>query len=306
MVSGGTVTGDAGNLSNIMSQYTSGIDGVVGKWTGKSYDQFESMTSEFSTSFPETINSQLTDFASACDKYKEYETLRDEIKNLESQINSAKEGEDTSSLSSQKQEKVDKCEALRSEIANLLTSASGTKLEATVLSASVAASLGGATNSNTGSLFANGVADANLICTPDGYVFPFAKGIDAPVTSSVGPRDQPTAGASTNHHGTDIGVPEGTEVHSISSGVVTNAGRDDAGGYGNWVRVEHDNGTVAIYGHLSKSDYYNVGDRVNAGDVVALTGNEGVSTGPHLHLQVESSDGEVLNSENIFDGYWPV
>ena len=306
MESGGRITGDASNLSNIMSQYTSSVEGVTGVWTGKSHDQFEIMTSEFSGSYPNTVNDQLTAFASACDNYTKYEKLKNDLKQMEAtKSGMTSDDPNLATINREISDTQNEINSLKTQIESDLSSAGGSKLEATALTGSVAASLGGTTTSANGTAGSLAGQDPNLIYTADGYVFPFANGIDAPVTSSVGPRDQPTAGASTNHKGTDIGVPEGTEVHSMSSGVVTNAGRDDAGGFGNWVRVEHDDGTVAIYGHVSKSDFYNVGDRVNAGDVVALTGNEGVSTGPHLHLQIETTDGTVLNSENIFDGYWP-
>ena len=64
-------------------------------------------------------------------------------------------------------------------------------------------------------------------------------------------------------------------------------------GTGNYENVKSGN-TVSI-----------TGDRVNAGDVVALSGNEGISTGPHLHLQIEDSDGNLLNSEYLFEDCWP-
>ena len=69
--------------------------------------------------------------------------------------------------------------------------------------------------------------------------------------------------------------------------------------------VKQDDGNVVKYGHVSKSDYHNVGDRVEAGELIALSGNEGISTGPHLHLQIESSDGGILDSEDYFSDCWP-
>ena len=144
-----------------------------------------------------------------------------------------------------------------------------------------------------------------IVSEQSGYVFPFAKGVDASVTSSVGPRSQPIAGASTNHKGTDIGVSFGTEIHAISGGTVINAGRSDAGGFGNWVRIRQDDGNVVIYGHVSKSDSFKVGDRVEAGEVIAKVGSEGYSTGPHLHLEIHDPNDKILNSENLFSDCWP-
>lgn len=147
--------------------------------------------------------------------------------------------------------------------------------------------------------------DGLIHSTESGYTFPFAQGVSAPITSHVGLRNAPTAGASTNHKGTDIGVSYGTEIHAIYGGTVINAGRSDAGGFGNWVRIRQDDGNVVSYGHVSKSNYFNVGDRVEAGDVIANVGSEGISTGPHLHLEIHDANGNLLDSENYFADCWP-
>ena len=149
------------------------------------------------------------------------------------------------------------------------------------------------------------IPDGLIVSEKTGYVFPFEEGVSAPITSHVGHRDAPTAGASTNHKGTDIGVPTGTKVHAIGSGTVAACGRSSAGGFGNWVMIKQDDGNVVKYGHVSKSNFYSVGDRVEAGDIIALSGNEGISTGPHLHLQIEGPDGSILDSEDYFADCWP-
>ena len=300
MVSSGNVQSDLSSVKGAFSKYSSIVSELGSNWKGNSYDNFNSKAESFNSEFLGQMESCMGDFASACSLYEEYKAAKDNYNIAKSNYDTAVAADDKSSVStysSQMSTYQTSMNNLKSQIETLLGQVKSVKLTASTLNPTV--------TSAGGIKVSTGEQDPNLIYTDTGYVFPFEKGVSAPVTSSVGPRSQPTAGASTNHKGTDIGVPQGTEVHSISSGTVTNAGRGDAGGYGNWVRVQHDDGTVAIYGHLSKSDYYSVGDRVDAGDVIALTGNEGVSTGPHLHLQVESSDGEVLNSENIFDGYWP-
>jgi len=148
--------------------------------------------------------------------------------------------------------------------------------------------------------------DGNLIVSgKSGYVFPFAQGVNAPITSHVGYRIDPISGGDSNHKGTDIGVAHGTPIHAIQGGTVINAGRGDAGGFGNWVRIRQDDGNVVIYGHVSKSDYFSVGDRVEAGEVIANVGSEGYSTGPHLHLEIHDSNDNILNSENYFSDCWP-
>ncbi len=149
------------------------------------------------------------------------------------------------------------------------------------------------------------LAEKFIVSDKSGYVFPFERGQKAPITSHVGHRSAPTAGASTNHKGTDIGVPTGTKIYSISSGTVAACGRSSAGGFGNWVMIKQDDGRVVKYGHVSKSNFHKVGDHVEAGELIALSGNEGISTGPHLHLQIESANGGILDSEDFFSDCWP-
>ena len=67
-------------------------------------------------------------------------------------------------------------------------------------------------------------------------------------------------------------------------GTVINAG--PAQGFGNWVVIRHDDGEVSVYGHMR--DYnVSVGQRVSAGEQIAKIGNEGQSTGPHLHFEIK-------------------
>lgn len=86
------------------------------------------------------------------------------------------------------------------------------------------------------------------------------------------------------HKGIDIAVPEGTEVRSTMCGRVIFAGWDEV--YGNMVLVVNCvNGYSTMYGHNSEL-MVNAGDYVNEGDVIALSGNTGESTAPHLHYEV--------------------
>lgn len=89
----------------------------------------------------------------------------------------------------------------------------------------------------------------------------------------------------TFHGGIDMAAPLGTPIHAASDGVVIAAG--PASGYGNWVQVRGADGTVTMYGHMASSGVLvQKGQHVTAGDVIALVGNEGFSTGPHLHFEV--------------------
>ena len=112
------------------------------------------------------------------------------------------------------------------------------------------------------------------------------------ITSRFGLRNAPTEGASTNHGAIDIGVPEGTNVYATSSGKVTVAGA--VSGYGYAVYIDHGNGIVSRYGHLKAGGIkVSVGQQVTAGQVIALSGNTGISTGPHLHFEVRVNDVKV-------------
>ncbi|MGY1668948.1 M23 family metallopeptidase [Geodermatophilus sp. SYSU D00696] len=85
------------------------------------------------------------------------------------------------------------------------------------------------------------------------------------------------------HYGIDLANALGTPIYSATDGVVLRAGR--ASGYGNAVYIQDPEGNVHVYGHMR---YYDVraGDIVHAGDQIAKIGNEGQSTGPHLHYQI--------------------
>lgn len=85
------------------------------------------------------------------------------------------------------------------------------------------------------------------------------------------------------HAGTDLAAPIGVRVRAISRGTVIFAGAQS--GYGNKVEIEHWDGTVSYYAHMSEIDV-RVGETVDAGEKVGEVGNTGRSTGPHLHLQV--------------------
>lgn len=102
------------------------------------------------------------------------------------------------------------------------------------------------------------------------------------VTSIFGNRTAPTAGASTNHGAIDIGVSY-VPVYAPASGKVILAGY--VSGYGNYIKIDHGNGYYTAFGHLSS---FNVkaGDVVTTGQQIAVSGNTGVTTGPHLHYEV--------------------
>ncbi|MEU5843571.1 M23 family metallopeptidase [Rhodococcus sp. NPDC047139] len=87
----------------------------------------------------------------------------------------------------------------------------------------------------------------------------------------------------TLHAGIDIAGPIGTPIYAVADGEVIDSG--PASGFGMWIRLLHDDGTVTVYGHIDQS-LVSVGQRVMAGDQIATMGNRGFSTGPHLHFEV--------------------
>jgi alkylated DNA nucleotide flippase Atl1 len=92
-----------------------------------------------------------------------------------------------------------------------------------------------------------------------------------------------TQGYSSTHDGVDIANSLGTPIYAVGSGEVINSG--PAQGYGQWIRILHADGTVTEYGHMFQRDV-SVGQQVSAGQRIALMGNEGDSSGVHLHLRV--------------------
>lgn len=103
------------------------------------------------------------------------------------------------------------------------------------------------------------------------------------ITSPFGHRNNPTGAGTMIHGGTDYGVACGTEVYASASGTVTVAGW--AGHSGNRVMVDHGDGLETGYSHNTKV-LVNVGDKVKRGDLIALSGTTGNSTGCHVHFDV--------------------
>ncbi|MFU0783846.1 MAG: hypothetical protein ACFWT2_12290 [Thermoanaerobacterium thermosaccharolyticum] len=115
------------------------------------------------------------------------------------------------------------------------------------------------------------------------------------ITSMFGWRSDPFGGGQEYHSGIDIACNIGTPVHSVSDGKVLYAG--SCSGYGNIV-VVRDSMYNYLYAHLSKINV-KTGDMVKIGDIVALSGNEGRSTGPHLHFGISKITGDNWNTSWI-------
>ena len=119
------------------------------------------------------------------------------------------------------------------------------------------------------------------------------------LTSDYGMRWHPVLGGRRQHKGVDLAAPIGTPIHVPMAGVVISSG--PASGFGMWVRVQHGDGTITVYGHINRS-LVQVGQRVAAGQVIAETGNRGQSTGPHLHIGV-MQNGVYVNPKPWLDAH---
>ncbi|MFL5344888.1 MAG: M23 family metallopeptidase [Hyalangium sp.] len=106
------------------------------------------------------------------------------------------------------------------------------------------------------------------------------------LTSGFGPRIHPILGSEMEHRGVDISVPVGTPVHSPSDGVVVRVRQGPVNGL--WLELDHGDGVRTLYCHLSLVEV-KPGQKVKAGESVALSGETGRVTGPHLHYQVKLS-----------------
>ena len=122
------------------------------------------------------------------------------------------------------------------------------------------------------------------------YLWPLMT-ISYRLSSPFGWREDPVHGKRAWHAGMDLADAQGNPVVAAADGVVSFVGW--RAGYGNLVVIEHEQGFSTRYGHLQKG-VAKVGHRVNAGDLIALLGNTGRSTGAHLHFEVRKND-QALN-----------
>jgi len=113
---------------------------------------------------------------------------------------------------------------------------------------------------------------------------PSLKPVNIPCCSSgYGWRNDPILGIRNFHEGLDFSAAHGEQIRATASGIVLEAGR--AGHYGKYVKINHGGGLETRYAHASKL-LVKKGDLVSKGEVIALVGNTGRSTGPHLHYEI--------------------
>jgi murein DD-endopeptidase MepM/ murein hydrolase activator NlpD len=100
------------------------------------------------------------------------------------------------------------------------------------------------------------------------------------------------------HFGQDFHVPYGTDVYATGDGKIIESGWN-SGGFGNYIIIDHDNGLQTTYGHLSDIRVTK-GMNIKRGDLIALSGSTGTSSGPHLHYEIKQF-GEHKNPINFFN-----
>lgn len=116
----------------------------------------------------------------------------------------------------------------------------------------------------------------------------------ARLSSKFGRRSSPKRGASSYHRGIDLAIASGTPIYASQSGTVTIASY--TGGYGNLVEINHGSGLTTRYGHCLSLKVKR-GQKVQKGELIALVGSTGVSTGPHVHFEVRKG-GTAVNPLN--------
>lgn len=105
-------------------------------------------------------------------------------------------------------------------------------------------------------------------------------------------------GMGGGHRGRDINAPQGTPVYACNAGVVRFAGSHYS--YGNYIEIDHPDGLMTLYAHNSQL-LVSEGDVVQQGQVIALVGSTGMSTGPHVHLEFQQN-GALLNPDDFVTG----
>ncbi len=126
---------------------------------------------------------------------------------------------------------------------------------------------------------------------------PFVNPImSARLSSQYGTRIHPIKKYSQSHRGIDLAAPQDSPIRAIIKGIVIFA--DRYAGYGNLVVIRHENGMTSHYGHCSRI-LVEPGTYVNTGEIIAKIGSTGMSTGPHLHLEIRR-DGVPINPLSVF------
>lgn len=120
------------------------------------------------------------------------------------------------------------------------------------------------------------------------------------LTAGYGPRTDPFTGRPEFHPGVDISTPAGNKIVAPAAGTVVKVGWET--GYGRYVEIAHGFGLNTAYGHLATARVVE-GQRVKRGEVIALVGSTGRSTGPHLHYEVRTGGKSVNPLDYVLNAF---
>lgn len=148
----------------------------------------------------------------------------------------------------------------------------------------------------------SGIQDQQLLDRLDRFILvlsslPIGRPVFGRINSGYGLRISPFSGKLTRHEGVDISAPRSSSVLVTGDGRVENVTKNST--YGLMVDIRHSNRILTRYAHLSKS-LVKKGDFVSRGDVIALVGSTGRSTGPHTHYEVRV-DGRPINPKKLLE-----
>ena len=145
----------------------------------------------------------------------------------------------------------------------------------------------------TGGVSGNGPTKTLNLATPLGASLGLAPYGNWQAAPGLGPRAPNAPRALFMHEGVDFVAPTGTPVYAAADGVVVGAAPN--GGYGNWIRIDHNSRLSTVYGHLSAfAPGIEPGEAVTRGELIGFVGSTGRSTGAHLHFEIRS-DGKPVN-----------
>ena len=122
--------------------------------------------------------------------------------------------------------------------------------------------------------------------------------MDARLSSKFGKRYHPVRKIQRHHNGLDLAAPRSAPIRAVAAGLVVFS--DVYKGYGNLVVIKHQDGITSHYGH-NQANLVNPGERIQAGQIIAEVGSTGLSTGPHLHLEIRKN-GKPMDPLKLFPG----
>lgn len=134
---------------------------------------------------------------------------------------------------------------------------------------------------------------ADVVCDKPALPFKFASPVKGVTSSGFGYREHPIKNEIKFHYGTDFAAQSGDNIYAFADGTVEKAQEDDS--FGKYIVIDHGGGYRTLYAHCGKL-YVSAGEKVKLGQKIALVGQTGSATGPHLHFELTSA-GKYLDPE---------